>query len=146
MRGRSEGFARDLSEESGGGPDADSRQATQTSNRIRGLLTQIHPALERVLGPRLDHPAVLDLLERYPSPWRKVNRDPEAGQSSRACEVGPVGAAAISEPSGNCVSSALIGRPNRIYLWGWSAARCAMYVAEFPPTEAGDDTTSDHTQ
>ncbi|AJW90158.1 transposase family protein [Burkholderia pseudomallei 406e] len=43
-------------------------QITQTSNRIRGLLTQIHPALERVLGPRLDHPAVLDLLERYPSP------------------------------------------------------------------------------
>ncbi|WP_425893993.1 IS110 family transposase [Ralstonia pseudosolanacearum] len=40
-------------------------QVTQTSNRIRGLLTQIHPALERVLGPRLD---VLDLLERYPSP------------------------------------------------------------------------------
>jgi transposase len=43
-------------------------QITQTSNRIRGLLTQIHPALERVLGPRLDHPAVLDLLERYPAP------------------------------------------------------------------------------
>lgn len=43
-------------------------QVTQTSNRIRGLLTQIHPALERVLGPHLDHPAVLDLLERYPSP------------------------------------------------------------------------------
>ena len=43
-------------------------QVTQTSNRIRGLLTQIHPALERVPGPRLDHPAVLDLLERYPSP------------------------------------------------------------------------------
>lgn len=43
-------------------------QATATSNRIRGLLTQIHPALERVLGPHLDHPAVLDLLQRYPSP------------------------------------------------------------------------------
>ena len=43
-------------------------QVTQTSNRIRGLLTQIHPALERVLGPRLDHPAALDLLERYPPP------------------------------------------------------------------------------
>jgi len=43
-------------------------QITQTSNRIRGLLTQIHPALERVLGPRLDHPAVLDLLQRHPSP------------------------------------------------------------------------------
>jgi transposase len=47
-------------------------QITQTSNRIRGLLTQIHPALERVLGPRLDHPAVLDLLERYPSPAQLV--------------------------------------------------------------------------
>lgn len=35
---------------------------TATSNRIRRLLTQIHPALERVLGPHLDHPAVLDLL------------------------------------------------------------------------------------
>jgi transposase len=32
------------------------------------LLTQIHPALERVVGPHLDHPAMLDLLERYPSP------------------------------------------------------------------------------
>lgn len=43
-------------------------QITQTSNGIRGLLKQIHPALERVLGPHLDHPAMLDLLERYPSP------------------------------------------------------------------------------
>ncbi len=43
-------------------------QITQVSNRIRGLLTQIHPALERVLGPRLDHPAVCDLLQKYPSP------------------------------------------------------------------------------
>ena len=30
-------------------------EATRTSNRIRGLLTQFHPGLERVLGPRLDH-------------------------------------------------------------------------------------------
>ncbi|MFJ1701756.1 IS110 family transposase, partial [Streptomyces sp. NPDC088252] len=29
-------------------------EATRTSNRIRGLLTQFHPSLERVLGPRLD--------------------------------------------------------------------------------------------
>jgi transposase len=43
-------------------------QITATSNRIRGLLTQIHPALERVLGPHLDHRAVLDLLVHYPSP------------------------------------------------------------------------------
>jgi transposase len=44
------------------------KQINQTANRLRGLLTQVHPALERVLGPRLDHPAVLDLLQRYPSP------------------------------------------------------------------------------
>jgi transposase len=44
------------------------KQLTATSNRLRGLLTQIHPALERVLGPRLDHPAVLDLLRTWPTP------------------------------------------------------------------------------
>ena len=43
-------------------------QITQVSNRIRGLLTQIHPALERVVGPRLEHAAVAELLMRHPSP------------------------------------------------------------------------------
>jgi transposase len=43
-------------------------EATRTSNRIRGLLTAIHPHLERVIGPRIRHPAVLDLLEHYGSP------------------------------------------------------------------------------
>lgn len=43
-------------------------QINQVSNRMRGLLTQIHPALERVVGPQLAHPALLDLLQRYPSP------------------------------------------------------------------------------
>lgn len=43
-------------------------QITQVSNRIRGLLTQVHPALERVIGPRLDHQAILDLLHHYGSP------------------------------------------------------------------------------
>jgi transposase len=43
-------------------------QVTQVSNRLRGLLTQIHPALERAIGPHLHHPAILDLLQRYPSP------------------------------------------------------------------------------
>lgn len=38
------------------------------TNRLRGLLTQIHPALERVLGPQLDHAGTLDLLVRYPGP------------------------------------------------------------------------------
>ncbi|MBY8883115.1 IS110 family transposase [Streptomyces sp. PLK6-54] len=43
-------------------------EATRTSNRIRGLLTQFHPSLERVLGHRLDHQAVTWLLERHGSP------------------------------------------------------------------------------
>lgn len=45
-----------------------SRQITQTANRIHGLFTQIHPALERVLGPRLDHEAVLQVLAAWPTP------------------------------------------------------------------------------
>ncbi|MEU3558568.1 IS110 family transposase [Kitasatospora sp. NPDC006786] len=51
-------------------------ESTRIKNRLRGLLTQIHPSLERVLGPRLDHPAVLTLLERQGSPkqLRKAGR------------------------------------------------------------------------
>lgn len=51
------GFGQDLAAE-----------ATRTSNRTHGLLTQFHPSLERVLGPRLDHQAVTWFLERYGSP------------------------------------------------------------------------------
>jgi transposase len=43
-------------------------ESTRIRNRLRGLLTQIHPSLERVLGPRAHHPAVLALLERFPTP------------------------------------------------------------------------------
>lgn len=42
--------------------------ATAVSNRLRGFLTQIHPHLERILGPRLSHPATLELLKKYPAP------------------------------------------------------------------------------
>ncbi|MEV4758932.1 IS110 family transposase [Micromonospora sp. NPDC049559] len=51
-------------------------EATRVSNRIRGLLTQIHPALERVLGPKIAHPAVLELLSRCggPAGLRKAGR------------------------------------------------------------------------
>lgn len=35
-------------------------EVTRVANRLHGLLTQIHPSLERVLGPRLQHPAALD--------------------------------------------------------------------------------------
>ena len=45
-----------------GADDDLAAQITASSNRLRGLLTQIHPALERVLGPRITHPAVADLL------------------------------------------------------------------------------------
>ena len=44
------------------------QDATRTTNRLRGLLTSVHPALERVLGPRLRHPAVLALLQTFGSP------------------------------------------------------------------------------
>ena len=43
-------------------------EATRISNRIRALLTGIHPALERVLGPRVTHPAVLEILSRCGGP------------------------------------------------------------------------------
>jgi hypothetical protein len=45
-------------------------EVTRVANRLRGLLIQIHPSLERVLGPRIQHPAVLWLLERFGSPTR----------------------------------------------------------------------------
>ena len=45
-----------------------SGEATRISNRIRGLLTSIHPALERVIGPRITHPAVLEILSRCGGP------------------------------------------------------------------------------
>ncbi|MDR7275760.1 IS110 family transposase [Catenuloplanes atrovinosus] len=52
-------------------------EATRVSNRIRGLLTQIHPPLERVLGPKIAHPAVLELLSRCggPAGLRRTGRD-----------------------------------------------------------------------
>ena len=43
-------------------------EATRLSNRIRGLLTGIHPALERAIGPRIAHPAVLEILSRCGGP------------------------------------------------------------------------------
>ncbi len=59
------------------GYDADlAADATRLSNRLRDALTGISPALERVLGPRLHHPGVRDLLARYPAPHalRKAGR------------------------------------------------------------------------
>ena len=43
-------------------------EVTRVSNRIRGLLTQIHPALERAIGGDIGHPAVLALLAKFGGP------------------------------------------------------------------------------
>lgn len=53
-----------------------SRQVNQVSNRIRGLFTQIHPALEKVLGSRLEHDAILEVLITWTTPdkLRKAGR------------------------------------------------------------------------
>ncbi|MFD0440956.1 IS110 family RNA-guided transposase [Streptomyces chartreusis] len=51
-------------------------EVTRVANRLRSLLTEIHPHLERILGPRVQHPAVLTLLEQFGSPKaiRKAGR------------------------------------------------------------------------
>ena len=43
-------------------------QSTQLTNRLRDALLHVHPALERLLGPRLDHAGVLELLAAAPTP------------------------------------------------------------------------------
>ncbi|WP_073947617.1 IS110 family transposase, partial [Streptomyces kebangsaanensis] len=45
-------------------------EVNRATNRLRGLLSQIHPSLERVLGPRLAYPYVQALLQRHGSPAR----------------------------------------------------------------------------
>ncbi len=52
-----------------GGHDDDlAHDRTRVANRLRDLLLQTNPGVERVLGPRLEHPAVRALLHRYPTP------------------------------------------------------------------------------
>ena len=43
-------------------------EATRLTNRVRGLLTQVHPALERALGPHVQQKAGLALLARFGGP------------------------------------------------------------------------------
>jgi transposase len=52
------------------------QESTRLINRIRGLLTHIHPALERAIGPKLDGKAALALLSRHggPAGLRKAGR------------------------------------------------------------------------
>ncbi|RPE37327.1 transposase IS116/IS110/IS902 family protein [Streptomyces sp. Ag109_O5-1] len=43
-------------------------EATRISNRIRVLLTGTHPTLEHAIGPKISHPAVLEILSRCGGP------------------------------------------------------------------------------
>ena len=50
------------------------RQVNQAANRIRGLYTQIHPALEAVVGPWLEHDAAAGARRRLAHPSRAEAR------------------------------------------------------------------------
>jgi transposase len=52
------------------------QESTRLINHIRGLLTHIHPALERAIGPKLDGKAALALSSRHggPGELRKAGR------------------------------------------------------------------------
>ncbi|MER6988869.1 IS110 family transposase [Saccharopolyspora hirsuta] len=56
-----------------GSDDELAAEATRISNRIRGLLTGIRPALERALGPRVTHAAVLKIRARCGGPIGLAN-------------------------------------------------------------------------
>jgi hypothetical protein len=43
-------------------------EATRLADRVRGLLTGLHPALKRVIGPKIAHSAVLEILSRCGDP------------------------------------------------------------------------------
>lgn len=108
-------------------------QATQASNRICGLLTRIYPALERVLGPRLDHPAVLDLLQRYPSPEKLASLGEKRLASSR-----PVWENALLQTSPRHWQSKPSSFPVQMSLllfchaWHSSSSRCVSRETRWP--------------
>ncbi|MFE2533076.1 hypothetical protein [Streptomyces sp. NPDC059371] len=71
--------------------------ATTIINRLRGPLTQIHPSLEQVLGPRVQHPAVLKPVDQSGSPAqiRKGGRRQLRGRAP-GCPPGPFPVRAVS--------------------------------------------------
>ncbi|WP_309323838.1 hypothetical protein [Actinomyces stomatis] len=61
----------------------------QPANRIRGLYTQIHPTLEQVLGPWLEHDAILEVIAAWPTPAdlkRAGKARTDAGLKARRCK------------------------------------------------------------
>ena len=99
------------------------RQATATSNRIRGLLTQIHPALERVIGKHLDHPAMAELLAKYPTP-AALRRAGEARVGSPAAQA--------RTPGRGSAGPATSSRP-------WQPAERGRLRAPMPPASSWPD-------
>jgi transposase, IS111A/IS1328/IS1533 (fragment) len=74
------------------------RQVNQTANRIRGLYTQIHPALETVLGSLLEHDAILEAIAARRRPHRTEEGrqgthrcQAEQARSPPPCRLGPAG-------------------------------------------------------
>lgn len=71
-------------------------EATRLTNRIRGLLTQIHPALERVLGPHVQKKAPLALLQRFGGPAGMRTAGPRR-LSIASTKASPRAGAALAE-------------------------------------------------
>src|SRR6218665_3042117 len=66
------------------------RQSTPSINRLRSLLLQIHPALERVFaGTRLTNHLCLDLLARYEAPTALAKAGPAASEGLGAQDQTP---------------------------------------------------------
>ena len=63
-------------------------QSTRLTNRLRDALLHIHPALERLVGPRLDRGGVLDLLVS-PHPHHRLCGASARTTSPRSCGPGP---------------------------------------------------------
>ncbi|RIK04669.1 MAG: IS110 family transposase [Acidobacteria bacterium] len=61
-------------------------EETRKKNRLRDCLMSVSPALERILGPRLAHPAVLELLGAWPTPTAMRS----AGRSRLSRKVAPL--------------------------------------------------------
>lgn len=68
------------------GFDGDSvQEAFATSNRIRRLHIQIHPALERFIGELLDHVSMGELLADYSTQRRSAGQEePHRGPTAQA--------------------------------------------------------------
>ncbi len=84
-------------------------EATRISNRIRDLLTGIHPALERVLGPKVAHLAVLEILSRCGGPTgiRKAGRRKLAAITTKHA---PRMGAKLAEQTGTAAADKILPR------------------------------------